>query len=142
MSPVDGYLFVACRSMQNVQYLTLCGGVNKYVVKYIGKIDEQNYVIICTDSSKNGKLVSKAFFCIILKLHRRKNKIEIKINEMIHVMLRYPELYTDLNFIAVPTMPLELQAGVDKGVNSTVDDGADAGIIPDLIPHEQLDDVW
>ena len=29
-------------------------------------------------------------------------------------MLRYPEVYSDLNFVAVPTMPLELRAGVDK----------------------------
>ena len=75
MSPVEGYFFTACRSMQNVQYLTLCGGVSKYVVKYIGKIDEQNYVIICTDSSKNGKLVSKSFF-----LHNTK-VVGSKINE-------------------------------------------------------------
>ena len=62
MSPVDGYLFTACRSMQNVQWLTNSGGVNKYVVKYIGKIDEQNYVIISTDSHKNGRLITKAYF--------------------------------------------------------------------------------
>ena len=30
MSPVDGYLFTACLSMQNVQWLTNSGGVNKY----------------------------------------------------------------------------------------------------------------
>ena len=42
MSPVEGYTFSICLSMQNIQWLTQCGGVNKYVVKYIGKIDEQN----------------------------------------------------------------------------------------------------
>ena len=46
MSPVEGYTFANCRSMQNIQILTQCGGVNKYVCKYIGKVDEQNYVIV------------------------------------------------------------------------------------------------
>ena len=40
MSPVEGKTFAACQSMQNIQMLTDCGGVNKYVCKYIGKIDE------------------------------------------------------------------------------------------------------
>ena len=53
MSPVDGYLFTACRSIHNVQWLTNSGGVNKYVVKYIGKIDEESYVIISTDTYSN-----------------------------------------------------------------------------------------
>ena len=31
MSPVEGYTFANCRSMQNIQLLTQSGGVNKYV---------------------------------------------------------------------------------------------------------------
>ena len=46
MSPVEGYTFANCRSMQNIQILTQCGGVNKYVCKYIGKVDKQNYVVV------------------------------------------------------------------------------------------------
>eukprot|EP00957_Ditylum_brightwellii_P208732 15358716-Ditylum_brightwellii.AAC.1 len=33
---------------------------------------------------------------------------------MLHVLFKYPEVYTDLNFIIVPTLPLELQSDVDK----------------------------
>ena len=62
MSPVEGHTFTYCQSMQNIQYITNCGGCNKYVIKYIGKIDEQNYVIVYSDSHTNGKLVTKAFF--------------------------------------------------------------------------------
>ena len=51
MSPVEGYTFSNCRSMQNIQLLTQTGGVNKYVCKYIGKVDEQNYV---ADKANNG----------------------------------------------------------------------------------------
>ena len=47
-------------------------------------------------------------------------------NEMLHVMFRYAEIYTDLNFIAVPTIPLELRAGTDKVKSQSLpDDGAD-----------------
>ena len=43
ISPVEGKTFAYCRSMQNIQKLTQTGGCNRYVVKYLGKIDEQNY---------------------------------------------------------------------------------------------------
>ena len=61
--------------MQNVQMLTECGGVNKYVCKYIGKIDEQNFVIVYTDTHTNGVLVTKKTF-----LHNTKITTS-KINE-------------------------------------------------------------
>ena len=61
MSPVEGYTFANCRSMQNIQLLTQTGGVNKYVCKYIGKIDEQNYIVVYVDSQE-GHLVNKATF--------------------------------------------------------------------------------
>ena len=32
--------------------------------------------------------------------------------EMLHVMLKYPEVVTNLEFIKVTTMPLELRAGI------------------------------
>ena len=32
--------------------------------------------------------------------------------EMLHVMLKYPEVYISLDFISIPTVPLELHAGV------------------------------
>ena len=60
MSPAEGYTFSNCRSMQNIQVLTQSGGVNKYVCKYIGKIDKQNYIIVSTNGT--GKLVIKSTF--------------------------------------------------------------------------------
>ena len=157
MSPVDGYLFTACLSMQNVQWLTNSGGVNKYVVKYIGKIDEQNYVIIATDSTTNGKLVTKAFFLHNTKVtttkinedkvkeqNRGNNHIQGRIisqNEMIHLMLQYAEVYSDLNFIAVPTVPLELRAGVDKGSKDT-SESCEEGNLPDIVRREIITDEW
>ena len=33
--------------------------------------------------------------------------------ETLHVMLTYPEVYTNFGFVYIPTMPLELRAGVE-----------------------------
>ena len=60
ISPVEGYTFAACRSMQNVQVLTATGGCSKYCLKYCAKIDEQNYVIVDVDGT--GKMVTKATY--------------------------------------------------------------------------------
>ena len=59
MSPVEGKTFAACRSMQNVQSLTLSGGVNKYICKYIGKIYENNHVIVRAHPHDKGVLIYK-----------------------------------------------------------------------------------
>ena len=129
MSPVEGYTFAACRSMQNAQILTECGGVNKYVYKFIVKFNEHNFVVVSTDAHKNGSLVTKGTL-----LHNTKVKIS-KINEdkihenrkdsnhakcgtiiqmeILHVMLKYPEVYTGLNYVAVPTIPFELCVGIE-----------------------------
>ena len=55
ISPVEGYTFSYCQSMQNIALIYLSGGCNKYTVKYVGKLDSQNYVIVYTDGHKNGK---------------------------------------------------------------------------------------
>ena len=128
MSPVEGRTFSACQSMQNIQMLTDCGGVNKYVCKYIGKIDEQNYVVIYVDGK--GQLVSKGTFLHNTKITTsKKNEDEarakdrsynhpqgraISHNEMVHLLLRYPETITNLSFVHVSTLPLEFRAGSEK----------------------------
>ena len=53
--------------MQNAQMVNDCEGLNKYVCKYIGKIDEQNYVVVSIDVKNNGSLVTKTTF-----LHHKK----------------------------------------------------------------------
>ena len=127
MSPVEGKTFSVCRSMQNIQLLTDCGGVNKYVCKYIGKIDESNYVIINVDGK--GQLVPKQVFLHNTKVvtskinedkarekRRDKNHMTGKAIhqlEQLHSLFKYPEVVSDLNFVNVPTTPLELRAGID-----------------------------
>ena len=35
-------------------------------------------------------------------------------NEMVHLLLKYPETITNLNFIYISTLPLEFRAGTEK----------------------------
>ena len=128
MSPVEGKTFSACLSMQNIQMLTDCGGVNKYVCKYIGKIDEQNYVVVYVDGK--GQLVTKGQFLHNTKIttskkheddaraKRRDNNHPqgraISQNEMVHLLLKYAEIITNLNSIHISTLPLEFCAGSEK----------------------------
>jgi hypothetical protein len=95
------------------------------VCKYIlAKIDEQNYVVISVHEKLNGKLCTMLTFLHNTKITRSEKNEEalrcsqrtssrpqgrmISLNEIIpHVMLRYPEVKSDLNFVTIPTVPLE-----------------------------------
>ena len=148
MSPVEGYTFANCLSMQNIQILTQCGGVNKYVCKYIGKVDEQNYVIVQANNAHgNGSfsLSTKTTFLhntkvSSLKFQEDKNRKKhnnkpqaqyISHMEQLSQMLRYAEVTTDLRFVNIPTMPLEYHTGIelDYFALSPDNDSAQAGSI-------------
>ena len=62
MSPCEGQIFSICGSMQNIQILLHGGGVNKYVCKYIAKLNEQKYIGVMVDPETNGQLVKIARF--------------------------------------------------------------------------------
>jgi predicted GIY-YIG superfamily endonuclease len=146
ISPVEGTTFAVFRSMQNVQRLTGTGGCAKYVCKYIAKIDEQNYVVIMVDGE--GRLVTQANFLHNTKItsskmgedkERMKNEGKpqgrcISHLEMLHMLLKYPEIVTNLDFIKVTTMPLELRAGIAINCDAQHDeeDGAYVGCAMDV----------
>ena len=46
ISPVEGYTFSCLKIIQNFQRLTGTGDCAKYICKYIGKINEQSYVVV------------------------------------------------------------------------------------------------
>ena len=46
--------------------------------------------------------------------------------EILHVMLKHPEVYTDLKFISIPTIQLELQVGIEKLCKDAKHIGANA----------------
>ena len=76
MSPVNGRLFEATKSMQNIQFLTNYNGVNTYLCKYIRNIDENNHVIVRCNTHDPGNLISQSTF-----LHNMKSTTSA-MNEM------------------------------------------------------------
>ncbi|MDB4430361.1 hypothetical protein N9140_00205, partial [bacterium] len=124
MSPVIADFFVAFKSMQNAQALDHTNGIAKYVCKYIAKFDEGNYVVLCQDIHTGQWVLGKTH------LHNTK-VVRSKINEdkafdkeryknhpkgrdMPHfeirqIMMGDPEVFTDLDFIQVSTLPFELR---------------------------------
>ena len=41
--------------------------------------------------------------------------------QMLQTMLEYSEVHTNMRFENIPTMPLELRAGIEKGITSQGD---------------------
>ena len=136
ISPVEGYTFAACRSMQNAQVLTATGGCSKYCLKYCIKVDEQNFVIV--QAENDSKMVTKAKYLHNTKIVSSKmaedkdcKKYENKVNgfcigplQMLHLQLQYPEAIQNLNYENISTLPLELWAGVTIDSDDIVEDGA------------------
>ena len=145
VSLVEGFAFSVCESMKNAQMLTNCGGFNKHVCKCVGKIEEKNCIVVSVNGSKSGSFTTKSSFlhntkvtsaktnedkeCETKRENKRVQERAISQMETLHVMLKYPEVCTELNFLAIPTMPLELRASIDiDATNENVEDGAQVGI--------------
>ena len=133
ISPVEGYTFSICKSMQNIQSLTHTNGLNRYVCKYVGKIDDQNQIIVRAHPYDNGTLISNYTFLHNTKivssainedkaLNKKRTKHHpkgrsISIMEMLQIMMSYPQVKTDMVFEVIATVPLEQRRGVE--VNPT-----------------------
>jgi hypothetical protein len=68
MSPVEGKTFSVLRSMHNCQSLMCTNGTNKYVCKYVMKIDASNYVVFWASPYDAGKLMSQNQFLHNIKV--------------------------------------------------------------------------
>ena len=115
--------------MQNVQSLTGTNGVNKYVCKYVGNFYEGNKVVVRSNPHDAGRLVTMTKFLHNTKIsssainekraheksrdHKHPSGRAISEMEMIQVMLKHPQVHTDMEFDNIPTVPLELRAGVE-----------------------------
>lgn len=127
ISPVEGQTFSNTRSMNNIQELTHAGGAEKYVCKYMTKIDEGNRVI--PQAGANGDIKMKEQFLYntkittskinedkALKQSRDKHKPmgrSVSQNEMLHQIFGHPDIYTNRHFVQVPTMQLEKRPGIE-----------------------------
>ena len=146
--------------MQNIQWLTTSGGLNKYICKYIGKIDENNYVIIRAHPHDPGRLVCQTIFLHNTKItsssvnekkalekKRGKNHPKgraINLMEKIQVMLNYPQVYTDMLFESVPTVSLEMRCGTHLKSNNDncPSDGDDTLPISYIIRQQKNFPSW
>jgi hypothetical protein len=122
ISPFESETF-CCQLQQDCQRLTEAGGCCKYCCKYLNKVDKQNYLSMSMDQQNKGSYTSNTYIHNTKitssdiqqeeekKKHRDFNHPQgccIALTEMLHVMFCYPEVYTDLKFISICTMPLEL----------------------------------
>ena len=61
----------------------------------------------------------------------------ISLMKIYHVIMKYYEVYTDLNVVSIPTVPVELQARIDKITSGpTIEDRADVRIISSHIRQD------
>ena len=124
MSPVISDFFIATKSMQNAQALDHTNGLTKYVCKYIAKFDESNYTLLCQDIHTgdwvigkthlhNTKVIrskineDKAFSKERLKNHPKgRDYPHFEIRQM---MMGNEEIFTNMKFISISTLPYELR---------------------------------
>ena len=158
ISPVEGYTFCILKSMQNIQSLTHTNGLNRYVCKYIGKIDEQNQIIVRSHPYNQQSLISNSRFLHNTKitsssinesraLAKKRNRHHpkgraVSLMEMLQILLSYPQTRTDMCFVIIATVPLEQRAGIEKNVSVHIsssenvdenEDGIDSSILCDKI---------
>jgi predicted GIY-YIG superfamily endonuclease len=124
MSPVIPDFFIALKSMQNAQALDHSNGLVKYVCKYLGKFDEGNYVVLCRDIHTgqwvlgkthlhNTKIVSSKYNEDKAFAEGRQRSLprgrELPFIEIMQLLLGHPEVYTNLDFGVICTLPFGLR---------------------------------
>ena len=161
ITPVLGRFFAATRSSMNVQICT-SNGTTRYVVKYLVKIDENNYVTFgATQQKGDTKLkAEKVFMCNTkvtssaineakkLRSSRHRDRPRgrtIACTEMIQLILGFPQVHCNMEFIRVPTLPLGERPGLEKPSPKEVYDGLDnpprdsfSTMVPSVMTREHL----
>ena len=127
LSACSGKLFCATRSNQNLKFLSGYFGP-RYVTKYVGSIDENNKVYIGAVPKDENKIVidkvdlanTKITGSAINEKHReaaRKDKKHpsaraISLMEMVSVILGYDQVYSNIDFVHVSTVPMAERSAV------------------------------
>ncbi|KAL3791589.1 hypothetical protein ACHAWO_005915 [Cyclotella atomus] len=126
ISPVLAEHFCFTRSAQNVQIITGTGGVTRYVVKYIVKIDKQNRAVVWSDVNDgsiqrvevenlhNTKITSNAIHDKISRESSRKRPLPfgriMGSPQMLHNLLGYSEItMKNMHCIEICTLPFEFR---------------------------------
>ena len=129
MLACNGRLFALTRSNQNLKIMT--GYLaSRYLAKYLALVDENNRVYIGSMSRErnvikveqetlhNTKITGSAIMEARRDVNRRDQKHPtgraLSHMEMICVILGYPQVYTNLEFVHVPTVPLEERPALQR----------------------------
>ena len=89
--------------------------------------------------------INKDKYCKKIQDNSHEQGREISEMDMRHVLLKYQEVFTNLNLIAVLTLPLELCYGKDCKRNSfsEVDDNSDISSVSDnILCDMELQSPW
>ena len=132
ISPSNPWIIAATKSQSNLQYCTTYS-TSRYVTKYAAGIDEHNrvYIGVMTDDSDNGFSIrmdsqylhnTKVTGSAIneKKVHEKRRDKHyptgrgLAVTEAASQLLGYPQVYTDLEYVDVPTVPMEDRAGFDR----------------------------
>ena len=100
--------------MKNIQCLIHSGGINKYICKYVGEIDENDHIIVRAHVHDKGVLISQSTFLNNTKISssainemkalqksRGKNHStgqEISHMEIMKMLWNYPQVHKDMTF--------------------------------------------
>jgi predicted GIY-YIG superfamily endonuclease len=130
ITPVVGRLFAATRSTMNIQICT-SNGTSRYVVKYLMKVDENNYVSLGANQKESTETIKgeKVFLCntkvtssgineakkFAASRHKSKNKGRaVACTEMMQLILGFPQVHSNMEFIRIPTVPLGERPGLER----------------------------
>ena len=129
MSPVNSHIFASMLSMMNIQRVGGYG-VNRYVTKYITKIDENSHTVCSVNPRDESQVFAKTSFLHNTKISSSSYNEQKRINdqrdkthpqgrtlartEIVQLLSREPQVHTNLEFIKVDTTPLEDRAGLHK----------------------------
>ena len=129
MSACNGRLFAACLSNENLKFVTSYLA-SRYLTKYVASIDENNRIYFSSNPNDSKEIEAKMQFLHNTKitssninekkiqdLSRSKLKPQgraISLMEVITILLGYPQVYTDIKFIHIPTTPLAERCCIEK----------------------------
>jgi len=132
ISPCNGRLFVACPGNQNLKVVT--GYLaSRYLAKYVAGIDENNRVYVGASPHQPNDIELQYEFLHNTKvtgsaiqeakrLEKRRDKRHptgrvISEMEMISILFDYEQVYTNIKFVHIPTIPLEERPALETRSN-------------------------
>lgn len=158
MTPVIGRVFAAVRSSMNAQICTSFG-TSRYLVKYLSKIDENNYVVFSAKQGAEDEFRVEKVNLLNTKIASSAKNEDKKMNasrhknrprgraiaqtEMMQIMLGYPQIFTNIEYVKIPTLALGERAGVPRmspaeryqKSQAGQEDEDNAGMFKHFMPH-------